>query len=64
MANPRIIFTAPAEAKEALKRVSRKTSIPESDLLRMALLELLKKHGEKNVDVSVERGGYRERSES
>ena len=58
MANPRMIFTLAEEAKDALKRVSSKTKIPEADLMRLAIADLLAKHGE-TVSVEVDRGGYR-----
>lgn len=58
MANPRIVFTIPTEAKEALKRIAAKTGILEADLLRTAIGDLLAKHGEE-VDMKVDRGGYR-----
>lgn len=64
MRNPRIIFTISQEAKDALQRVNAKSGKLEADLLREAISDLLAKYGEKNIDVSVNRGGYRERSEA
>jgi translation initiation factor 2 alpha subunit (eIF-2alpha) len=58
MANPRMIFTISEEARDALKRVAKKTSIPESDLMRQAMADLLAKYGETS-NVDVDRGGYR-----
>lgn len=58
MANPRVIFTISEEAREALKRVAKKTSIPEADLMRQAIAEMLAKYGEA-TNVEVDRGGYR-----
>lgn len=58
MANPRMIFTISEEARDALKRVAKKTSIPEADLMRQAMADLLVRYGEM-ASVEVDRGGYR-----
>lgn len=58
MANPRMIFTISEEARDALKRVAKKTNITEADLMRQAMADLLARYDEVAA-VEVDRGGYR-----
>lgn len=58
MRSPRVIVSISEEAHQALKRVTKKTRIPESDLLRIAIEDVLIKYGEP-ANVDVDRGGDR-----
>lgn len=58
MKSPRVNVSISEEAYKALKRVTKRTHIAESDLLRIAIEDMLVKYGEP-ANAEVNRGGNR-----
>lgn len=63
MKSPRVNVSISEAAHQAIKRITKRTHIAESDLLRIAIEDMLIKYGEP-ADASVDRGGNRHQAGS
>src|SRR5262245_65730153 len=59
----RLGLLIPDDLDEALHRVSDRTGIPISTLIRNGIAEVLKSHGEEVAPKPIRRGGYRPRKD-